>query len=152
MRGQVKLILREDVPKLGQAGDLVSVKPGFARNFLIPQRKALIATESRVKELEHHRRAISEKVEQERKLLDGQKGQLERMMLEMVVQAGEEGKLFGSVTNVQVTELLDQHGFKIDRRKVQVSQPIREVGDHEIGVHLGADVIAKVKLKVIAAE
>ena len=95
--GQVKLILREDVPKLGHAGEVVSVKPGYARNFLLPQGKAALASEAKVKELEHHKRLIAEKVARELKDLSAARDRLEQLELEVEAQAGEEGKLFGSV-------------------------------------------------------
>ncbi len=149
---QVKLILSEDVQNLGAAGDLVSVKPGYARNFLIPQGKALPATEARVKELEHHRRAIAEKVAKELKDLKAAKARLEQLELEVGAQAGEEGRLFGSVTAMQIAELLEQKGTKIDRRKIELAEPIKELGEHTVPLRLHREVVAKLKLKVVAAE
>ena len=94
----VKLILREDVEKLGHAGDLVSVKPGFARNFLLRQGKASLATTARISELEHHRRVIGEKQAKELKDLQAVKNKIESTVLQVSATAGVEGKLFGSVT------------------------------------------------------
>ena len=148
---QVKLILTEDVPSLGEAGDVVDVKPGFARNFLLPQGKAVPATEAKVKEIEHHKRVIAERVARERKQLDGERERLERVELEIAVNAGEEGKLFGSVTSAQVAELLEARGFSIDRRKIQLDEPIKELGDHVVAVRLHRDVVARVRIKVSAA-
>jgi large subunit ribosomal protein L9 len=148
---QVKLILTEDVPSLGEAGDVVSVKPGFARNFLLPQGKAVPATDARVKEIAHHKRVIAERVARERKQLDGERERLERVELEIAANAGEEGKLFGSVTSAQVAELLEARGFSIDRRKIQLDEPIKELGDHVVAVRLHRDVVARVRIKVSAA-
>lgn len=148
---QVKLILTEDVPSLGEAGDVVDVKPGFARNFLLPQGKAVPATEAKVKEIEHHKRVIAERVARERKQLDGERERLERVELEIAANAGEEGKLFGSVTSAQVAELLEARGFSIDRRKIQLDEPIKELGDHVVAVRLHRDVVARVRIKVSAA-
>jgi large subunit ribosomal protein L9 len=148
---QVKLILTEDVPSLGEAGDVVDVRPGFARNFLLPQGKAVPATEAKVKEIEHHKRVIAERVARERKQLDGERERLERVELEIAANAGEEGKLFGSVTAAQVAELLEARGFAIDRRKIQLDEPIKELGDHVVAVRLHRDVVARVRLKVSAA-
>ena len=150
--GQVKLILREDVPKLGHAGEVVSVKPGYARNFLLPQGKAALASEAKVQELEHHRRLIAEKVTRELKDLNAVRDRLEQLQLEVEAKAGEEGKLFGSVTPIQIAELIGEKGIEIDRRKIDLAEPIKEVGDHSVPIRLHREVIANVKLKVTAAE
>jgi len=149
---QVKLILSEDVPGVGNAGDVVDVKPGHARNYLLPQGKALLATAGKVKAIEHHKAAIAEKVARELKDLEGARKRLQKIELSIAAQAGEEGKLFGSVTAIQIAELLGEKGYEIDRRKVELSEPIKDLGEHEIAIRLHREVIAKVKLKVTAAE
>jgi large subunit ribosomal protein L9 len=149
---QVKLILREDVPKLGDAGEVVSVKPGYARNFLLPQGKAALASEAKVKELEHHKRLIAEKVARELKDLGAARDRLEQLRLEVAAQAGEEGRLFGSVTAMQIAELIGAKGIEIDRRKIDLAEPIKEVGEHSVPIKLHREVVANVKLKVTAAE
>ena len=116
--GQVKLILRESMPSLGEAGDLVSVKPGYARNYLIPQGKALFATESNVQEFEHQKRVVAGKVAKELKDLGAVKARIESLSLEVKARVGEEGKLFGSVTTLQIGELLGESGVEIDRRRI----------------------------------
>lgn len=148
---QVKLILREDVANLGHAGDLVSVKPGFARNYLLPQGKAMPATESRVRELEHHRRIIAERVERERSTLEAERSRLDGVVLEVTANVGEEGKLFGSVTSAQIAELLAEKGFEVDRRKILLDEPIKEVGEHAVPVRLHRELVAHVKVRVSAA-
>jgi large subunit ribosomal protein L9 len=148
---QVKLILTQDVPSLGEAGDVVSVKPGFARNYLLPQGKAVPATDAKVNEIEHHKRVIAERVARERKELEGERERLERVALEITAHAGEEGKLFGSVTAAQVAELLAAQGFSVDRRKIQLDEPIKELGEHVVAIRLHRDVIARVTVKVGAA-
>jgi large subunit ribosomal protein L9 len=150
--GQVKLILREDVPKLGHAGEVVSVKPGYARNFLLPQGKAALASEAKVKELEHHKRLIVEKVARELKDLSAARDRLEQLELAVEAQAGEEGRLFGSVTAIQIAELIGEKGIEIDRRKIDLAEPIKEVGEHSVPIRLHREVIANVRLKVTAAE
>ena len=149
---QVKVILREDIPRLGDAGEVVSVRPGFARNFLLPQGKAILATEASVKALEHHQRVISEKVSREKKALDGDRSRLEAIVLEVSVRVGEEGKLFGSVTAAQIAELLGEKGVTLDRRKIELAEPIKEVGEHRVPVRLHREVLAQVRLNVKAAE
>jgi large subunit ribosomal protein L9 len=149
---QVKLILKDDVANLGLAGDLVSVKPGFARNYLLRQGKAIPATESRMRELEHHRRIIAENVEKERRTLEAERSKLEGVVLEVTANVGEEGKLFGSVTSAQVAELLAEKGFTVDRRKIALDEPIKEVGEHAVPIRLHRDLVAHVKVMVSAAE
>jgi large subunit ribosomal protein L9 len=149
---QVNLILQEAVPSLGEVGDLVKVKPGFARNYLIPQGKAIFATEARVKELEHHKRVVAEKAAKQLKDLEGAKRRVEAVSLEITARVGEEGKLFGSVTTLQVHEALAAKGFEIDRRRIELSEPIKEIGDHTVRVKLHRDVVAELKVKVSAEE
>jgi len=148
----VKLILREDVPSLGDAGELVSVKPGYARNFLLPRGKAILATEGNLKELEHHKRVVGERVARERKDLEAQRDRIQAHVIEISAQAGEEGKLFGSVTAIQIAEALAAKGVEVDRRKIVLDEPIKEVGEHSVPLRLRKDVVAQIKVKVVAAE
>lgn len=149
---QVKLILREDVASLGDAGEVVSVKPGFARNFLLPQGKAILASEANLHELEHHKRVVQARVDRERKTMIAHRDRIQAHVLEFSMQAGEEGKLFGSVTSSQIAEALEAKGVEIDRRKIVLDEPIKEVGEHTVPVRLTKDVVANVKVKVSAAE
>ena len=147
--GQVQVILSEDVHALGDAGEIVSVKPGFARNYLIPQGKAMIATAERVNEVEHKKRVISEKMAKDWTDLTAVKAKLDGIALEVTAQAGDSGKLFGSVTAANLVELLSEKGLQIDRRKLQLSEPIKTTGDHTVAIRLRSDVIAEFKVKVI---
>lgn len=148
----VKVILREDIARLGDAGEVVSVRPGFARNFLLPQGKAILATESSMKALDHHQRVIAEKVTRDKKTLEGEKSRIEALSLEIAVQVGEEGKLFGSVTAAQIAELLAAQGVSVDRRKIELAEPIKEVGEHRVPLRLHREVVATLRLNVRAAE
>jgi len=148
----VKLILRESVPSLGEAGDLVSVSPGFARNYLLPQRKAILATEGNVRELEHKQRVVAAKVAKERKEHESLRDRIQAVALTVRARAGEEGKLFGSVTSVQIAELLAAAGVEVDRRKIQLDEPIKELGEHAVEIRLQRDLVAKVKVTVAAEE
>jgi large subunit ribosomal protein L9 len=148
----VRVILREDIPRLGDAGEVVKVRPGFARNFLLPQGKAILATEASVKALEHHQRVIAEKTAREKKALAAEKTRIEGISLEIAVNVGEEGKLFGSVTAAQIAELLAAQGIEVDRRKIELPEPIRAAGEHKVPLRLHRDVIAQVRLLVKAAE
>jgi large subunit ribosomal protein L9 len=146
---QIKLILTESVHSLGEAGDLVSVKPGYARNFLLRQGKAMLATESRVKELEHRRRIAAEKAARAMKDLQATRKALEAIRVEITARAGEAGRLFGSVTSAQIAEKLAAQGFEIDRRRIDLRDPIKEVGDHAVPVKLHREIVAKVTVHVI---
>jgi large subunit ribosomal protein L9 len=152
MSNQVKVVLREDVPKLGEAGDVVSVKAGYARNFLVPNDKATLATAAKVAEVEHHKRVINEKLAKELKDLGAVKQKIQSQVLEATAQAGEEGRLFGSVTSQNIADLLAGKGLQIDRRKIALDEPIKTLGEHKIDIKLHRDVVATVKLVVSAEE
>jgi large subunit ribosomal protein L9 len=149
---QLKLILRESVPSLGEAGDLVTVKPGYARNYLIPQGKAIFATEANVRELEHHRRVVAKEVAKEMATLGAVKDRIEGLSLEVKARVGEEGRLFGSVTALQIGELLAQQGVEVDRRRIELREPIKEAGEHTVAVKLHRDLVAQLTLKVVPEE
>jgi large subunit ribosomal protein L9 len=149
--GLVQVILSEDVHALGDAGEIVSVKPGFARNYLIPQGKALPATAERVHQVEHQQRVISEKRAKELKDLESVKARLDATELEIEAQAGESGKLFGSVTAQNLADLLAEKGLKVDRRKIVLADAIKTVGEHTVAIRLRSDLVAEFKVTVTAA-
>lgn len=148
----IDVILREDVAKLGSAGDLVSVKPGYARNYLVPGGMAILATHANVKALEHNKRVISEKLAKDLKDLRATSHKLKSMVIEVKRRAGEDGKLFGSVTTQNIAELIAEKGMKIDRRKIVLPESIKEVGEHTIGIKLHSDIDTSVKLIVSLEE
>jgi large subunit ribosomal protein L9 len=148
---QVRIILREDVPNLGRAGEVVNVRPGYARNFLLPTGKAIVATTARVNELEHHRRIIAERVAKELKDMGALRDRLEQLRLRIEAQVGEEGRLFGSVTSAQIAEELARQGIEVDRRKIELADPIKEAGEHRVPVRLHREVVANVTVEVAAA-
>ena len=148
----VKVILRESIPSLGEAGDVITVRPGHAHNFLIPQGKASLATEGNVREIEHQKRVVADRVARELKQLGLEKVRLESLLLEVRANVGEEGKLFGSVTVAQVAELVAAKGIEIDRRKIQLEDPIKEIGEHVVPVRLHKDIVANLKVRVVASE
>lgn len=150
--GQVQVILREDVHSLGDAGDIVSVKPGYARNYLLPKGMALLATTARINALEHEKRVISEKLAKELGDLEAVKAKLQGMALEFVMQVGEEGKLFGSVTAANIADALAEKGLEVDRRKIALPEPIKTVGEHTVTMRLRSDVIADFTVEVKPAE
>jgi large subunit ribosomal protein L9 len=148
----VELILTEDVAKLGHAGEVVSVRPGYARNYLIPQGKALLATKGRIRELEHKRRVIEEKVRKEVGAHEAVARRLNETELEFEALAGEEGKLFGSVTSSDIAGRLAEQGVEVDRRRIELSEPIKQLGEYEVEIRLHREVLGRVRVKVVAAE
>lgn len=150
--GLVQVILTEDVHALGEAGEIVKVKPGYARNFLLPQGKATAATAERVNQVEHQQRVIGEKRAKELTDLKSVKAKLDTTEITIEAQAGEEGKLFGSVTPQNLAELLAQKGLVVDRRKIVLAEPIKTVGEHTVAIRLRSDVVAEFKVTVTAAE
>jgi large subunit ribosomal protein L9 len=152
MNTQVQVILREEVAKLGQAGDVVGVRPGYARNYLVPKGMATLATASKLAQVEHNRRVIAEKLAKELKDLNAVKHKIQSLVLEASAQAGEEGRLFGSITSQNIADLLAEKGIDIDRRKIALDDSIKELGEHKVEIKLQRELSATVKLVVSAAE
>ncbi len=148
----LEVILTEDVGKLGTAGEVVRVKPGYARNYLIPQGKAMLATSGRVRELEHKKRIIEEKVRKEVGNHEAIGRRLAETPLEFQVQAGEAGKLFGSVTSADIAAKLAERGLELDRRKITLEEPIKQLGEYDVEIRLHREVSAQVHVKVVAVE
>jgi large subunit ribosomal protein L9 len=146
----MKVILRETLPNLGEVGDVVQVKPGYGRNYLIPRGKAVMATVGNVRRIEHEKQvalAAQAKVK-------ASAGQLAQRLaaLEIVIarRVGEQDKLYGSVTSLDVAEELAKHDLGIDRRQIHLEEPIRELGTYEVPVRLHAEVTQPVKVQVVA--
>jgi large subunit ribosomal protein L9 len=148
----MNVILTEDVPHLGIAGQVVKVKPGYARNYLMPRGMALLATDGRVKELEHKKRVIEERQRKEVAGHEDVARRLNRVKLEFAVLAGETGKLFGSVTSADIHGELKSRGFELDRRKIDLGDPIKELGSYDVRIRLHREVHAEIKVVVQPAE
>jgi large subunit ribosomal protein L9 len=146
----VEVILRDDVPNLGKIGQVVRVRPGYARNFLFPRGLAVEANRKNLSVLEHQKRVIGVKSERERKQAEGVAAKLEGLRLVVRARVGEEGRLFGSVTNLDVERLLAERGFPVDRRRIALDEPIKQLGTFPIAVQVGRDVRATVQLTVEA--
>lgn len=144
----MEVILREDVAGLGIIGDVVKVKPGYARNFLLPRGLAVMADRRNLGQLEHHKRIIAAKKARERGDIEGRAKQIQGLVVETEVRAGKGGRLFGSVTNLDVKKLLDDKGFDIDRRRIELKDPIKTIGEFEVLVKVGQDVTAAVTIVV----
>jgi len=148
----VEVILKKDVVDLGNAGELVHVRPGYARNYLIPQGLALLATEGNRRRFEEERRQVEQSAERERATARTLAGKIEEQSLTFRVRAGDEGKLFGSVTAADIAERLAEAGIEIDRRVVRLDEPIKELGVYDVPVRLHSDVEPHVKVWVVAEE
>ena len=149
---RVQVVLREDIPQLGDAGQLVSVKNGYARNYLIPQGKAYFATASRLREIEHHQRITAEQVEREIAACEAEKQRIEAERLEFQARVGEGEKLFGSITAAQIAERLAERGCPVDRRKIALAEPIKNTGDFDVPIRLHGRVEAQIHVRVVAAD
>ena len=145
----MQVILKEDVHNLGKAGDLVKVKPGFGRNYLIPQGKAIVATAGNIKEIEHHKKLIAAKQAQLSKDAQAMADQLAAIEVQIERQAGEEDKLFGSVTSRDIEAALADKGVTIDHKKVHMPEPIKTIGYHTVEIRLGNGVTGKIKVVVV---
>lgn len=142
------IILKENVDGLGIIGEQVSVKSGYARNYLVPKGLAIAANISSVKELEHEKRQLARKLEKATKDAEAIKARIEKVACEFTQRAGEEGKLFGSVTSMDIEAKLTAAGIEIDRKKIQMPEAIKTLGEHEVSVKLDAGVVALVKVLV----
>ncbi len=146
----MQVILREDVTHLGEVGDIVSVKPGFARNFLLPRGLAVQASERQMRRVEHEKRIIEARIAKARTGAQSEKSKLDEVVLTVEKSAGENEKLFGSVTAMEIEGLLRDNGFTIDRRRILMDENIKALGEHDIGIKLHRDVTATIKVLVVA--
>jgi large subunit ribosomal protein L9 len=147
----MQIILTEDVPNLGHIGDLVTVKPGYGRNYLIPRGYAVLATPGNKKQLDHMLRTLEEKRRRLRSDAEGVAARLHEISLTIPRQAGDDDRLFGSVTNRDIETELKNQGHEIDRRRIALKEPIKALGIYEIPIRLHADVTATIKLWVCVA-
>ena len=144
----MQIILREDVEKLGTRGQMVKVANGYARNFLIPNKKAVIATAANVKIVEQERQAALRRDAVEKNTAEELAKLVGGVTLTSVQKAGENDQLFGSVTSKDIADMLEKQGYTIDRKKIMLEAPIKTLGEHKIGIKLYRDVVAEVTLVV----
>jgi len=147
----IELILRTDVPELGRAGQLVRVKPGYARNFLLPRGLAFEATEGNRKRIDAEAKSRDAKAVAERAEAQALAEKLGATTLTFTAKAGEDGKLFGSITSGDIAHELTAKGFTIDKRKIELEHPLKHLGFHSVPVRLTHDVHAELKINVAAA-
>jgi len=149
----MEIILLEKVDRLGKLGDVVNVKNGFARNFLLPFGKAKIANEANVKELEERRAELEAKEAETLGAAEALKVKLDELTISITSKSGTEGKLFGSVGNADIAEAIVAAGVDIEKKAVRLpTGPIRNAGEYEIDLHLHSDVNAQIKLTIIGEE
>jgi large subunit ribosomal protein L9 len=150
MPANIQVVLQHDVDKLGKSGEVVRVRPGFARNYLLPRQLAVAATTAAVNRIEHEKAVALARTEKAKKEARDVAGKLDVLAVKIAQKAGEDGKLFGSVTAKDIEAALRAQGVTVDRRKIQLAEPIRTLGTHPVQVKLVSDVMATLKVEVVA--
>jgi large subunit ribosomal protein L9 len=145
----MQIILRKEFETLGKTGDTVNVKPGYARNFLIPRGIAYPATKAHLARLQEENKASAVRDLKERRMAGDLGAKLQGLRIIAAVQVGEEDRMFGSVTTSDIAELIKERGVEVDRRKIQLDEPIKHLGEFEIPIRLHRDVTVNVTLDVI---
>ena len=148
----MKLLLKEDVAGLGFCGDEIEVKDGYGRNFLIPNGKALLATPKNLKQFKHQKSIVNGRLKKVKAAADALAQEIGKVTCTLKKKVGDQGKLFGSVTTQEISESLRAQGIELDRRKIQLGEPIKSPGDFEVSIKLHSDVTAKVKVIVMQEE
>ena len=145
----MQVILLEDIPSLGKIGDLVKVSDGYGRNYLIPKKKALFATEKNVKAMEHQRGLVQQRLGKVKKDAEKLAQQIEKLSCTFPKNVGESGKIFGSVTSMDIEAFLKEHGIEVDRKKIHLEEPIKNLGIYTVPVKLNSEVTANLKVWVV---
>ena len=145
-----KILLREDVDDLGARGEIVRVRSGYARNYLLPRNLAVEATTGNVKGIESERAALLKKEAKERASAESQSQQMSTLDLEFRRKAGEQGHLYGSVTSMDVAEALKERGYEIDRHRIHLREPLKRLGEYTVPIRLHRDVTIDLKVRVAA--
>jgi len=148
----MKVILKQDVEKVGRKGDIINVAAGFGRNYLIPRKLALEVTASNLKMIEIERRALKKKAEQERQSYQGLIQKLSQVTLRFPRRAGEKDVIFGSVSAADIKESLDKLGFEVDKKRIQLDEPIKRLGNFSVPIKVYHEDKAEVKIVVVKEE
>jgi len=143
------ILLREDIENLGGRGEIVKVKSGYARNYLLPQGFAILATKGNIRQVEQERKVLLKKAAEEKSTAEAQLEQMGSLALRFERLAGESGTLFGSVTSIDIAEALAGKGYEIDRRKISLKSPIKEIGEFTVPVKLHREVILDLPVSVV---
>jgi large subunit ribosomal protein L9 len=144
------VLLREDVDNLGGRGEIVKVKAGYARNYLLPQGLATLATKGNIRQIEQERAALLKKAAAEKSTAEAQAAQMASISLSFERKAGENGALFGSVTSIDIADGLKAKGYEMDRRRIVLREPIKELGEFNVPVKLHREVVIQIPVKVTA--
>lgn len=142
------VLLREDVDDLGARGEIVKVKAGYARNYLLPRKLAVVATASNVKQIEQERAALLKKEAKEKASAEGQAAQMGALRLSFARKVGEHGVLYGSVTSMDIAEALKERGYEVDRRRINLREAIKETGEFTVPVRLHREVTVEIPVEV----
>jgi len=148
----MEVILKEDIANLGKIGEVVRVRDGFARNYLLPRGLVLVANKKNLKAFEHQKKVVADRKQKVMRDAQAVGEQLTGVSLTIAMRSGEEGRLFGSVTNMQIEKALKAKGLNVDRRKIHLDEPIKNLGDYEIPIRLAADITVPLKLYVVPEE
>ena len=146
----MKVILCEDVENLGPIGETVNVAPGYARNFLLPRRLAVAADSASAKQIEHEMRIIRKREAKQNAELAKVANTLNGLKLEFIAKAGEEGKLFGSITNHHIADKLKEAGHDVDRKRIHLDEPLKSLGEHAVTIRFAREVEATIKVTINA--
>ena len=146
----MEVILREDIPNLGKIGEVVRVRDGFARNYLLPRGLVLVANKRNLKTFQHQKKMVADQKQRFLRQAQSVSSELAGVSLTIRMRTGEEGKLFGSVTNIQIEKALKAKGLDVDRRKIHLDEPIKTLGDFEVPVRLTAELTVPLKVSVVA--
>ncbi len=147
----MEVILNESIESLGKAGDIVKVSDGYARNYLIPKGIAIVANKKNLVQIEKQRAAILERAAKIQQEFEALAEQLSKLDIEIPVKVGEEDKLYGSVTSMDIAKAIADKGYEVDRKKIVLPEPIKALGEYDIPIKLSPDVTATVKVRVVAA-
>jgi large subunit ribosomal protein L9 len=145
----MQVILLEDILSLGKAGDLVKVSDGYGRNFLIPQKKAIPATEKSFKVIDHQKRQVQQRMEKTKKEAERLAQHIETLSCTVTKNVGESGKLFGSVTSMEIETFLKENGAPVDRKKILLEEPIKNLGIFTVPIKLHPEITAHLKVWVV---
>ncbi len=145
-----KILLRQDVDDLGARGEIVRVRAGYARNYLLPRKLAVEATSNNVKQIEQERAALLKKEANERATAEGQAEQIGKLVFEFKRKSGEQGALYGSVTSMDIAEALQEKGYEIDRHRLHLREPIKRLGDFTVPLRLHREVNVDLQVKVVS--
>ena len=148
----MEVVLKEDIENLGHMGDVVKVKDGYARNYLLPRGLVVLANKKNLKALEHEQRMIAQRRERLTKEAQGISAKLAGVSLEFTAKVGEEGRLFGSVTSMDIEKALKEKGHDVERRRIVLHEPIKQVGEYEIPIRLRPEVMPSIKVKVVSED